>query len=181
MAYLNAENEYLDSKMNHTRTAGRTLQRDAGRIRQDDATVPSLENGYFYYTKYLEGKEYPLYYRKKNLPDAQEELLLDVNILAEGKSYCGVTSPMVSHDNRLMAYGTDYVSRRRYDIHFVNLETGEQLEDLLVNTTGRVVWAADNSTLFYTGKDEETLRADRIVRHSLGTGQESDKVVFRGG
>ncbi|TFH34045.1 MAG: S9 family peptidase, partial [Bacteroidia bacterium] len=179
LAYLNAENDYQESLMSHTDVLQERLFNEmVGRIKQDDSSVPSLENGYWYYTKYSEGKEYPVYYRKKGTLEAEEELLLDVNILAEGQKYCSVTSPRVSHDNKLMAYGVDYVSRRRYEIHFINLETGKQLNDIIGNTTGNVVWAPDNNTLFYTGKDVETLRADRIVRHKLGSEQDADVVVF---
>lgn len=177
--YLNAENDYLHEVMGHTDALQESLFNElVGRMKQDDESVPVLENGYYYYSRFLEGKEYPVYYRKKGSLEGEEELLLDVNKLAEGKSYCGVTPPRISPDNKIMAYGTDYISRRRYDIHFVNLETGEQYPDLLSNTTGGVVWAPDNKTLFYTGKDMETLRADKVVRHRLGSGQEADEVIF---
>jgi oligopeptidase B len=179
LSYLNAENAYLESVMEDTEELQEKLFNEmVGRIKQDDESVPALENGYYYYSRYLEGKEYPLYYRKKDAPDAEEELLVDVNVLAEGKNYCSVTSPRISMDNKIMAYGVDYVSRRRYDIHFVNLETGEKFDDILSNTTGSVVWAPDNQTLFYTGKDYETLRSDRIMRHRLGDSQEGDETVF---
>ncbi|MFN2380566.1 MAG: S9 family peptidase, partial [Bacteroidales bacterium] len=179
LSYLNAENAYLESVMADAEELQENLFNEiVGRIKQDDESVPALENGYYYYTKYSEGKEYPVYYRKKDAPEAEEELLIDVNILAEGKSYCNVTSPRISMDNKIMAYGVDYLSRRRYDIHFVNLETGEKLDDTLSNTTGSVVWAPDNETLFYTGKDFETLRSDKIMRHKLGDSQENDETVF---
>lgn len=177
--YLNAENDYLEAVMGHADALREKLYSEmVGRIKQDDESVPSLDNGYYYYSKYLEGKEYPVYYRKKGSLDATEEILLDVNLLAEGKSYCSVTSPQISFDNSIMAYGVDYVSRRRYDVHFVDLNTGEELGDILVNTTGNIVWAADNRTVFYSGKDMETLRSDRIISHKLGTDQEKDKTVF---
>ena len=177
--YLNAENAYLDAVMADTKDLEENLFNEiVGRIKKDDESVPALENGYYHYSKYVEGKEYPMHYRKKDAPGAEEELLLDVNVMAEGKSYCSVTSPQISEDNKIMAYGVDYVSRRRYDIHFVNLETGEKLNDILSNTTGRVVWAPDNKTLFYTGKDQATLRADKIIRHTIGDEQASDTQVF---
>jgi oligopeptidase B len=177
--YLNAENDYLESVLGHTKELQEKLYNEMlGRIKQEDETVPALENGYYYYTRYLEGKEYPVYYRKKGALEAVEEILLDVNRLAEGKIYCGVTSPQISNDNKIMAYGVDYISRRRYTINFLNLETGELLDDVIENTTGRVVWSADDKTVFYTSKDMETLRADKVIKHKLGSPSENDKVVF---
>ena len=177
--YLNAENEYLESVMGHTTDLQETLFEEMkGRIKQDDSSVPVLDNEYFYYTSYNEGSEYPVYYRKKGSLDAEAELLLDVNTLAEGKDYCSVGGLSISPDNKIMAYGVDYVSRRRYDVHFMNLETGEYLPDVIPNTTGGVTWGNDNKTLFYVGKDFETLRAERIIRHTLGSDPSEDVTVY---
>ena len=177
--YLNAENEYLDKMLGHTETLQEKLFNEMkGRIKQDDESVPYLENGYYYYTRYEEGKEYPLYYRKKGSLEAEEELLLDVNKLAEGKKYCSVSRLSISPDNDIMAYGVDYVSRRRYDIHFIDLATGDPMEDVITNTTGSATWANDNKTLFYVGKNTETLRSERIVRHKLGRPVGEDVVVY---
>lgn len=177
--YLNAENEYTEKVLAETQVlADKLFEEMRGRIKADDESVPYLDNGYFYYTRYNEGQEYPLYFRKKGSLAAEEELLLDVNKIAEGKDYCSVTGLSISPDNKIMAYGTDFVSRRRYTIHFMNLETGEVLPDIIENTTGRVTWAADSETCFYTGKDYETLRAESIIRHKLGTGTEDDVQVY---
>jgi oligopeptidase B len=109
--------------MKHTDTLQKTLYNEmVGRIKQNDESVPYLDNGYWYYNKYTEGKEYPVYYRRKGSMEAPEELLLDVNKLAEGKNYCSVTGLSVSRDNRILAYGTDFVSRRRYTIEFLDLQ-----------------------------------------------------------
>ncbi|MBA4322113.1 MAG: oligopeptidase B, partial [Odoribacter sp.] len=117
-------------------------------------------------------------FRKKNSPDAQEELLLDVNKIAEGKSYCSVTGLKVSRDNKILSYGVDFVSRRRYTLNFLNLTTGQQLPDIIENTTGQTIWAADNKTVFYTTKNIETLRSDKVFRHKLGSPKEKDVQVY---
>lgn len=177
--YLNAENEYSKTVLKSQETLQKTVFDEiVGRIKQDDSSVPYFKNGYYYYNKYSAGSEYPVYYRKKGTPDATEEVLLDVNKHAEGKEYCSVSGLTVSRDNKILAYGTDFVSRRRYTLNFLNLETGKLLTDKIENTTGQVVWAADNKTVFYVTKDEKTLRADKIIRHKLGTAAESDNVVY---
>lgn len=177
--YLKAENKYASEVMSHTEDLQKTLFDEmVGRIKQDDESVPYFDNGYYYYNRYVEGKEYPVYYRRKGSMDAEEELLLDVNRIAEGHDYCAVTGLDVSRDNRILAYGVDLVSRRRYTLYFMDLVTRELLPDVIENTTGDVTWAADNKTLFYTSKDMETLRANRINRHSMGTSEEDDQEVY---
>lgn len=177
--YLNAENEYSKAVLKSQETLQKTVFDEiVGRIKKDDESVPFFRNGYYYYNTYKEGSEYPVYFRKKGTLEGKEELLLDVNKLAEGKEYCAVSGLTVSRDNKLFAYGTDFVSRRNYTINFLNLETGELLPDKIENTTGQTVWAADNKTVFYVTKDKETLRADKIIKHKLGTSPESDKVVY---
>lgn len=177
--YLNAENDYTAAMLGHTEKLQEELFEEMkGRIKENDETVPYFDNGYYYFTRYMEGKEYPLYYRKNGTLAADEELLLDVNKIAEGKDYCSVTGLSISPDNNILAYGTDFVSRRRYTIRFMDLNTGEMLPDVIENTTGRVTWAADSKTCFYTGKNFETLRAERIMRHALGTDSEEDVQVY---
>jgi oligopeptidase B len=177
--YLNKENEYTKVVLKHTEDLQKIIYDEiVGRIKKDDESVPYLDNGYYYYTQYLEGKEYPVYFRKKGSLDAPEELLLDVNKIAEGQKYCAVTGLSISRDNRILSYGVDLVSRRRYTIYFLDLTTSELLTDRIENTTGGSVWAADNKTIFYTTKDPETLRSDRIWRHRLGTDVSADKEVF---
>jgi len=177
--YLNKENEYLKAILKHTEELQNTVYDEiVGRIKKDDESVPYFENGYFYYNRYLEGKEYPVYYRKKGSLDAPEELLLDVNKIAEGQKYCSVTGLSVSRDNKIMSYGVDLVSRRRYTIYFLDLVTSQLLPDRIENTTGGTIWAADNNTVFYTTKDPETLRSDRVIRHTLGGTSANDKEVY---
>ena len=177
--YLNAENAYLKAGMAHTQKLQDELFEELkGRIKQDDESVPYVRNGYFYRTKYETGKEYPCYYRKADKAGAADELMLDVNRIAAGKAYCSVSGVSVSPDNRIMAYATDFVSRRRYTIHFVDLTTGTPLQDSIANTTGGVVWANDSKTVFYITKDEQTLRSNRLFRHRLGTDRTNDALCY---
>jgi oligopeptidase B len=98
--------------------------------------------------------------------------------MAEGYSFYQVTGLSVSHDNKILSYGVDTLSRRKYTIRFKNLETGEIYDDQILNTTGSSAWAADNATIFYTRKDEVTLRPDRIFRHKVGDDPEQDALVY---
>jgi oligopeptidase B len=176
--YLNSENDYLKKVMKHTEGLQKTLYEEIiGRMKKNDESVPYLKNGYYYYTKYAENSEYPVYYRKK-APEAPGVVLLDVNKVAEGKEYCSVSGLAVSRDNKTLAYGTDFISRRRYTLNFMDVESGSLLLDKIENTTGQVVWAADNKTVFYVTKDEETLRADKVFRHVLGSPVANDEMVF---
>jgi oligopeptidase B len=177
--YLNLENEYAKAVMKHTDTLQKVLYSEmVGRIKKDDESVPYFENGYYYYNKYSQGKEYPVYYRRKSLMDAPEEILLDVNRLAEGQEYCAVGQINVSRNNRLLAYSVDTVSRRLYTIYFLDLATGALLPDKVDSVAGQIEWAADDKTVFYTGKDYETLRADKILKHKLGNDTSTDDTVY---
>jgi oligopeptidase B len=177
LAYLNAENDYKDKMLSHTTDFQDKLYNEiVGRIKQDDESVPYKDNGYFYYVRYEEGKEYPIHCRKQGSLDAKEEVMLDVNEMAKGHSYMQVSGISVSPDNKILAYGVDTLSRRIYTIYFKNLETGETLADAIPGTTSGVAWANDNKTLFYTAKDPVTLRSDRIFRHVLGSPK--DKEMF---
>lgn len=177
--YLKAENEYLEAMTAHTKEFREQLFREiVARFKQEDQSVPYFFNGYWYITRYEEGKEYAVYSRKKGSLEAPEELLLDVNQLSEPHAYYAVAGLSVSPDNRLLAFGEDTQSRRIYTLRFKDLETGEWLPDQIAGVTGHAVWAADSQTVFYTGKDPQTLRACRIKRHTLGTPVEEDVEVF---
>ena len=178
LAYLNAENDYADAVMKHTEPLQEKLFEEMkGRIKEDDETVPYLDNGYWYHTKYFPGKEYPVIYRRKDGTESPE-VLLDVNLLAEGHEYTGVGGVAVSPDNNLLAYSVDHVSRRQYTVFVKDMTTGELLADNILNTTGQSIWADDNKTLFYVSKDPETLRAATVMMHVLGTPSSEDRVVF---
>lgn len=177
--YLNAENQYLETKMKHTEALQEKLYKEIiGRIKQTDESVPYKDNGYWYYNRYEEGQEYPIYCRKKGTLDAPEEIMLNVNDLAKGHEYCQVNGLSVSEDNNLLAYGMDTVSRRRYTIYIKDLKTGQIVDRPVPNTEGDVTWANNNKTFFYTMKDSVTLRSDKIYRHTLNTDPAKDPLVF---
>jgi oligopeptidase B len=176
--YLNAENAYTDEVMKDTKEFQDQLYNEIiGRIKQTDESVPYLDNGYYYYTRYEEGKEYPIYCRKKGSLEAGEEILLNVNEMAEGHDYFQVAGVSVSPDNQKIAYGVDTVSRRKYTIYFKDLVSGQIYDDAIPLTTGGASWANDNKTIFYTQKEEETLRPYKIFRHVLNTPLESDVLI----
>ena len=176
--YLEAENAYTDAVMKHTEGLQETLFKEiVGRISPKDVSVPYTLNGYYYYRRYDEGQEYPMYARKKGHLEAEEEIMLSVPSMAEGYDYYYVSGRSVSEDNRLLAFGVDTVSRRKYTIHVKNIETSEMLDDAIPNTTGYSVWANDNRTFFYAVKDT-TLRPYKIMRHILGTDPAEDVEIF---
>ncbi len=177
--YLKAENEYTKAALKPTEDLQEKLFKEMkGRIKEDDKSVPYKKNGYYYYVRYQEGKEYPLYCRKEGSLKAEEEIMLDVNKMAKGYDFYNVTGVQVSPDNNLVAYGVDTVGRRKYTIHVKNLNTDEVYKDKLPMTTGRAVWANDNKTLFYTKKHPETLRSYKIFRHKLNENDSKDTEIF---
>ncbi len=179
IAYLNAENEYYQAMTAHTKDFQKSLFDEMkARIKEDDSSVPYFSNGYYYITRYEKGKDYPIYSRKKGTLDAPEEIMFDCNEMAKGKSYFNLGGLNVSEDNKWAAFGVDLVSRRQYTIQIKNLETGEILDTKLENTTGGSTWASDNKTLFYTRKDPQTLRSDKIYKHILGSNANDDQLVF---
>ena len=177
--YLNAENNYLKKEMSATQSFQNDLFDEfVARIEQNDESVPVSYNGYTYYTKYKEGEDYSIHYRKKNIDNAEEEIILNLPEMAKGSSYFALGDKSISENNNLMAYSVDLLSRRDYTIHIKDLITGEILEDKIQNTTGRITWANDNKTLFYTKKDKVTLRSYQIYRHIIGTDPSEDVLVF---
>lgn len=177
--YLNKENEYYQKSTAHTKQLQDDLFLEMkGRIKEDDSSVPYFYNGYYYITRYETGKDYPIYARKKGSLDAKEEILFDCNEMAKGHSYFNLGGLNISEDNKWAAFGVDLVSRRQYTIQIKNLETGEILPVKLENTTGGSTWAGDNKTLFYTRKDPQTLRSDKIYKHTLGTEPSADVMVY---
>ncbi|GEQ86243.1 oligopeptidase B [Patiriisocius marinistellae] len=177
--YLERENDYYAKMTAHTDDFKNSLFEEMkSRIKEDDSSVPYKLNGYFYITRYETGKDYPIYTRKKGTLDAKEEVLFDVNEMADGHSYYNLNGINVSPNNKLVSFGVDTVSRRKYTIHIKNLETGEILNENIPLTTGGATWANDNKTLFYTKKDEVTLRSNEIYRHTLGNTSDNDVKVF---
>lgn len=177
--YLNAENEYLESRLKHTEPFQEKLYNEiVGRIKQTDESVPYQDNGYWYYTRYEEGQEYPIYCRKKGTLEAAEEVLLNVNDLARGHDYYSARGLSVSEDNNLLAFAVDTVSRRRYTIYIKDLRNNRIIDRPVPNTVGYVVWANDNKNFFYVVKDPVTLRSHKIYRHKLATDPSSDPLVY---
>ena len=177
--YLEEENEYTKSVLKPVQKFQVDLFLEMkSRIKETDESVPYQKNGYFYYTRYEEGKEYPIYCRKEGSLESEEQIMLDVNKMAEGYEYYRVSGLSVSTDNKLVAYGVDTVSRRKYTIHVKNLETGEVYKDEIPVTTAYAAWANDSKTFFYTKKDEETLRSNKIYKHILGSDYRSDKEIY---
>ena len=177
--YLKAENAYLDTMMSGTKKFQEELFAEMkGRIKEKDESVPVLNNGYYYYSRTEEGKQYYKYCRKKGSLDAPEEILLDADKMAEGSGYFSATGFSISPDNKLMAYGIDKLSRRQYTIYIKNLETGELLKDEIKGTGGNAVWAADNKTLFYTSNNPATLLSEKIRKHKLGSDANTDVTVY---
>lgn len=177
--YLNAENAYRNEVMEHTSDLQDKLYEEiVGRIKQDDQSVPVKVDGYWYYTRYEEGTEYPVHCRKLETMEADEEVMLNVNEMAEGYSYYAVGGRSVSPNNNLLAYGVDTVSRRQYTVYVKDMTTGEILADEIPETSGGATWANDNKTLFYSKKDPVTLRSSMIYMHVLGTDASEDVLVF---
>ena len=167
--YLEAENAYTDAVMAPTRALQETLYKEMlGRIKQTDLSVPARIGGYFYYSRTEEGKQYPYMCRRKGSMEGAEEILLDLNELAEGKKFLGLGAFAVSDDASLLAYSTDSTGYRQYVLQVKDLRTGKTLDER-IERTGSVVWAADNRTLFYTTEDAVSKRSDRFWRHVIGT------------
>ena len=179
LAYLEAENAYTEAVMANTQSLQEELFEELkNRIQPDESSVPALYQGYYYYKRFEEGLEYPIHCRREGSVDAPEEAILNVNRVAEGHDFCSVRGVAVSPDTRLLAWALDTVGRRKYTIHFTNLETGEAMTDVIPEVTGNLVWANDNRTLFYSKQDPETLRSFQVYRHGLGSDPAEDVLVY---
>jgi oligopeptidase B len=177
VAYLNAENAYTDAVLKPTEAFHEKLYQEMlGRILQTDLSVPYLLRGYLYFTRTEEGKQYAIHCRRHDAEGAAEELLLDLNALAEGHSFLGLGSFDVSEDNHLLAYSTDTTGFRQYTLCVKDLRTGTTLPERFERVTS-VAWASDNRALFYTVEDETTKRSHRLYRHVVGS-TEPDPIVY---
>lgn len=178
--YLSNENAYTDAVMADTRIFQANLYAEMkARIKEKDESVPVFKNGFFYYTRTEESKQYYKYCRKKGSLDAAEEVLLDVDEMAAGHPYYNVRGFSVSEDNNLLAFGVDNVSRRQYTIYIKDLLSGEIFQESIMNTQGDPCWANDNKTLFYTSKNEVMLLSEKIKRHVLNTNVAYDVTVYQ--
>jgi oligopeptidase B len=165
--YLEAENAYADAVMAATRPLQETLYREMlGRILETDMGVPYRKGDFFYYSRTEEGKQYPIYCRRRGL-DGAEEMTLDLNVLAAGRAFMALGAYAVSDDGAFLAYSTDVTGFRQYTLAVRDLRTGEILPDR-AERVGSVAWAADNATLLYTVESEQTKRQHRLYRHRLG-------------
>jgi len=177
--YLNAENSYLKEVMKPTEGLQKQLFEEMkGRIKEQDESVAYFKSGYFWYTRYEKGSEYPIFCRKPGSLEAKEAVILDVNTLAVGKNYFQVAQAATSTNQQLLAFAADEVGRRIYTIRFKNLDTHEFLEDQIPEVTGNFVWAADQQSVFYSKQDPETLRSFQIFKHLLGTPTTQDLLVY---
>ena len=184
LEYLEAENDYLEEVMQHTKPLQEQLYEEMkARIKEDDETVPAKIDDYFYYTRTETGKQYPYYCRKQGSLDSPEEILLDQNALAAGKTFCRIGAFRVSPDHMKLAYSVDPDGSEKCVIYIKDLSTGELYPEQISNTYGDVYdhygveWASDNQTFFYTILDE-ALRPYKIFRHKLGTDPDQDVEVF---
>ncbi|AZI21823.1 S9 family peptidase [Chryseobacterium taklimakanense] len=178
LKYLEEENAYCDFVMKDTQDLQNELFAEMkARYKKDDESLPYFFNEYWYFVKYQDNNEYPIFSRKHQTLENPEEIILDVNILAEGKQFFEVGSVAVSPNNELATFSSDHVGRRNYNIQFKNLITGEILPDQIPNTTGKAVWANDNQHVFYIRKDKN-LRAFQVYRHKIGTDSSEDVLVF---
>ncbi len=177
--YLNQENDYYDEVTKHTKDFQNNLFEEMkSRIKEDDTSVPYFYNQYWYYTRFETGKQYPIFCRKKGNLESVEEVMFNVNEMAEGHDYFQLNGIEVSPDNTLAAFGVDTVSRRQYTLRIKNLITGEIYPHKIDNTTGGSNFANDNKTLFYTLQNPTTLRSEKIMKHKLGETADKDQLVF---
>ena len=187
VAHLEAENAYARAVMAPTEVLQETLFAEIkGRIRQTDVSAPYREGGYLYYTRWADGREYPVHCRRPAEapgpvdaagPAAGEHVLLDVNALAEGREFCQVSSLAVSPDGRLLAYAVDVEGRSIHTVRVKDLSADALLDDELTGVTSNLVWA-DDRTVFYTRQHPQTLRWHRVYRHVLGAAQADDALVY---
>ena len=176
-AYLEAENAYTKRRMAHVEGLRQKLYEEMrGRIKEDDETAPVRIDDYYYYRRYKAGNEYPIYCRKHKTLSAPEEVLLDVNELAAGRAYFNLRGFTVSPDHGMAAFAIDERGRRIYTLRFKDLRTGRLLEEQISGVSGNQEWANDNRTLFFAALDPQTLRWDRIFRHTLG--DDDDELVY---
>jgi len=179
LAYLQAENAFTDSKMAHTEALQKLLFNEmTGRLEPNKESVPVFDKGYWYWSRFEEGKDYKIHIRQKETLHAPEEILLDQNKRAEGHEYYSLAALTVSPDQRLLGIAEDTVSRRQYNLRFKNLATGAFSPEVIENTSGQIVWANDNKTLFYVKKDPVTLLPFQVYRHQLGQSPDNDVMVY---
>ncbi|MFM7624863.1 MAG: S9 family peptidase [Gammaproteobacteria bacterium] len=179
LAYLEAENAYLAKVMAPHRALEEKIYGEiVGRIKQDDSTVPQRQHGYWYYTRYEPGKEYPIVARKRGTLDAPEQIILDGNERAKGHEFYSVANLEVSPDGRWAAIAEDTVGRRQYTLRIRDMQTGDWLPTAIENAEASLAWADDDTTLLYIRKDPQTLLGDKVYRHRRGSDPATDTLVY---
>jgi oligopeptidase B len=179
LAYLRKEIAYRDAVMASTDALQRKLYDElVDRLKPDDTSVPVHEHGYWYYTRFEPGLDYPVYARRKSSMASAEQVMLNGNAMARGHEYFQVGSTAISPNGKLLAYTEDDVGRRQYTLRVKDLESGKVLPDVVVNVERQFVWAADNATLLYVEKDPVTLLSVRVRKHTLGAHPKADPLVY---
>jgi len=179
IAYLEAENAYTDAMMQHTQGLQTTLYSEMlARIKETDLSVPYRKDDYYYYSRTEEGKDYPIYCRKKGSLDASEEILLDQNELAKGYDYFSLGTFQVSPNHQLLAYSVDASGAEKHTLFFLDLNTFELYPETLTETYYSFAWGNDNRTVFYT-KVDSTNRPFQLWRHTLGSSPEDDVLIYQ--
>ena len=177
--YLNAENEHTAAQLSHTTELQEQLFEEmTARLEPNVESIPVFDNGYWYWSKYEEGKDYPIYIRQKGSLEAPQEVLLDENKRAEGHEFYSLAAMKISTNDQLMAIAEDIISRRQYKIRIMDLNSGEFYPEVIENTSGQIVWANDNKTLFYVRKHPTTLLPYQVFRHELGTSPDQDQLIY---
>ncbi|MBU3672356.1 MAG: S9 family peptidase [Sinobacteraceae bacterium] len=179
LAYLEAENAYTAAVMAPQRAAQEKLYNEIiGRLKQDDSSVPQRKNGYWYYSRYETGKQYPIYARRKGSMDAAEEVIVDGNASSVGHAFYQIANTEVSPDSRWIAIAEDTVGRRQYSIRIKDMQSGQYLPATITNAEASLAWGNDNATLFYIRKDPQTLLGNQVYRHQRGTATDADRLVY---
>ncbi|MGA9335962.1 MAG: S9 family peptidase [Rudaea sp.] len=179
LAYLNAENAYYTAMTAHTKAFEDTLYAEMiARLKPDDSSVPAKYRHFYYYTRFLPDREYPIHARRSIRAHAAEQILLDDNAMAEGHDFFQIGATAVSPNERMLAYAVDTSGRRQYTIAFKDLKTGETLPDTIIGTPASMAWADDNKTLLYVENDPITLLTVRVRRHVLGSNPAKDAIVY---
>ncbi|GIX38108.1 MAG: oligopeptidase B [Silanimonas sp.] len=179
LAYLEAENAYADAVLAPLAPLKQRLYDEiVGRIQQDDASVPYFEDGYWYYSRFETGKDYPIVARRKGTMEAPEEILLDQNAMAAGKEFFQVGTWEVSPDGTKLAWAEDLNGRRQYTIKVKDIASGELLDEAVTGASANIVWGDDNRTIWYVENDPKTLLTTHVKTHVIGTPVSQDKTVY---
>ena len=177
--YLNTENKYTKQVLKKTEDLQKELFGEMkSRIKKDDMSVPYFFNEYWYIKRFEKGKDYPIYTRKYKSLENEEEILIDVNKLAKKYKYYNIGGLSISPNNKILAFSFDTLSRRLYSIKFLNLESRKYYKETIQNTTGSITWANDNKTVFYSKKEDTTLRVNKIFRHEINSESKKDILVY---